>query len=1643
MAAPTVAHVEKMLKKAEQCARYYQDQQLNILGSMMAKLQLFTDTSAKRCKDKHLDEAAQLLGSPEHVLGQLSDGDILPLLCYIFKCQLDSCNSTCSFQKLEKLLLKFSQVRPHLVSQERESLLTSLLQGVEVLQLRDLQTVCMYLEGSPASQNYFKEHIHSVLSVVQSTFSVVLQDKTTKGSEQCYLTVKICLQIFRELAEEIIPQIWTPASSPNSIQTILEFLVQVMIAQDASRDTRLLAGTAMASLVNTSPSTELGAQAGLNLVLWLRDCTGKVRFGGLSVSMPCSPTDEVGLLALIRGLLTCSRADLLSYVLLAFSQEKTMLEHLFPAISSICRGQTEEYYSFQVLCLWLQRVRDHIAEILLVRNGLLVANNGEILSEVTLLLWAGAEMPIDGMSGLILSCFQHCLHIYHTECQLMELSEDVFLQDMLQKIMKTSWQSRSRYTPLCALIPFLGPNLTLTMYPNLPAHLFNCLSTNYLCPPASETYRILITLQRKEWSLEVQQDEKELGRCWAMTWLIHLCDALRSTESSLQSNAATHLLPCTLSCFSESFTLLSEQLSGPSPSDLCGWICLLRAQKVVLGGVTEDVEKRLQACLESADDGVRLNALSFLCCGTRTSQPLSPQELRLLRTFLPYNLGCDNSGFRQQLQAALRRAIERLRDGALTALRKGQSQEISLCQAIDFLEWLLQLSVSTISTAGNYQRRCSGLLTFSALLESCSDCWTPQKKKGQPPRDMSVLLTYARQRGCWDFFSVSNMKALLGCIQDSTNEIREMASDLLVRFFLPAPEPVFLPLYELGKAILCSPRVPLAEVGALIMKTLMQSPQGVVVSPGNEPVTMLRLVTFLTEMLQEHYNCARDNLLLAATSKPLHGVLSALRLCLLEVPAVSQSFSQSNLTPSWRPLLSCLVSTLQEIASFILSALQKAWDEDIPDAVAPSFEDMGKAVNALIAQGCGLDEVHGSVLISEEHSLIMTCCWVSLKEIGVLLGPLVERLISSPVPLLSVSAVQESVATYQDIFMRCRHWGAVEGCIAGFTKLCCALLCNEDQKLSTIPGNIMEQGLAECRSQHSVSVTRRGAGFPVLLQSILCAEGSPHTLLVSCVSSLLELAKEPLPSDWDLTRDLPQVSAVHALQTMLRSSVLRSNLLTHAVKLMSLALHNLRSPCWSMRNAALQLFSALTGGMLGLSRSHGDSSVKSTVSVGALLRRFPGLKNVLRQELQDSQQSGKVLHPSLHPVLTLLARLQPGGDNEADCFLDPLLCLAGNPIYAVRVIAARAIVPIVQEDNYHHLLLQLAQSIPKSSGVVSHNALHGCLLQIHALLAETLKENRLPESFGCDFAQRLLPALWLLSPSQKCPLIRASFLDVLSLLVPMNGAEYARLVDEAVCTALKAQDFDKQVGSDVFHEACVLYMCKESDRLSDHVNQVVLQLLQDGDPALYKWLKGKINCDMSSAMGKAVRDALQDKFCSVLLSGSAPEDLTPCLEAFVHVHSVCFPSYVLNLPEKQEIRCAHILLGLLESGREGPQLQGQALRAVGLLLKHGTMLQDISVCSRWLDVLSSCADPVSSCEELRLAAAHALHVGGADLVRQALGDSTYGLTQLAVRQEGSILWMSIFQSFSLGMLTYSILHLFFLFQFVCAWIFLVLSPLKT
>ncbi|XP_050779936.1 thyroid adenoma-associated protein homolog isoform X1 [Gopherus flavomarginatus] len=1624
------------------------------LLAFLQKLQQFAGGSVKRCKDKNLEEALLLFQELSKGLWELDDADVLPLVRCVLAFQMETTSSSSSFHKLEQIVTKLSEGKESLVAEEVNKLMSSLTEYKQVLSPGELQTVCMFIEESSLGRHHWRLSLAPLLLRVAATLNWVLQDPMARSGEWSYITVKTCLQLFQAMPKEVSPLVWSEAENSEILQSILGSLLQVIMGQTANKDARLLASTAVSMLVNTAAEPERGARAVLTLFQLVDQGPGELRFGDLKVETSVLSSDGLARLVLTRGLLTCCKKEILSCRLDSFApQACLLLDVLFPAVWAVSEEQKDyHYYRFQVFSLWLQRVLECLPEIRKVKESRMLAENSELLHKLSQFIWNNAESPVEGASEFIRSSFQHLLEIYRLECHHFEDLERPLYEQFLQRIITMPWQVKARYFPLCAILPYVGTEKVLDTYKDLPQHLLNCLSTNHLCPAASDVYKTILQQQRKQWiEGEEPATEEELAQKWALHWLPTLASALTSPISFLQSNASNYLLVWTLRLFPASYALLAESCSGGDSAHLRAWVALLNGRKIITGALPLDGEtlERLCCCLHSREDNIRLAALGLLCCSPRTNQALSEVEVRLLKKFLPLNLNCDSSSFRQLLQAAVRKALVRLRDSALSQLRSkmqskatersaGADPEGALAQAVDFVEWLLQLSISFLTPGSNYQRKKTALLLLAAVLETCTDTWSPARKKGQPPQNMEALLSWARQKGCWDFFSRSNLLALLSCLQDSTNEVRELASELLIRYFPPAfPEPIAVALFERAQEAVSSPRVQEAEAGAVLMKTILQKSDGSTLErlfpEGKAAATLqhrgLCFAQYLLRMLQAHYAMACQDLLQAASTNPMHGVMVALRRCLLEVPEGAVSILKGEHVQNWQELLSHLVTLLGDISTFLLGVLQSRQGPNANQpAAAPSFADMVNAIGSLIMLGKGLEQQDGedAILLSEEHNLILTCCWVSVKEIGLLLGGLVEKILplappAGAEPLLPLTVVKMAARVFQEVLLKCRHWGAVEGCSMGFTKFCTALLNHPHAELQAVPRTMLAQGLELLSGPRSSSITRRAAGFPMLFLCILGGEdpSKARPLLAHCIQTLLALANTPLPQNWDQTLDLPQVSALHVLQTLVRGSGLGTALLQYVTPMMALLLKALGSSSWAMRNAAIQLFSALAARVLGPKRSRDDSCAQDGVSPQAFFSRYPQLREILLGELHSALETagepeGGRFHlcPSLHAILTLLAKLQPGADglsSVSTCFLEPLLQLAGNPIYAVRVMAAKALVPVVPTAEYGKILLRLAGDLAKRDGVLSHNTLHGRLLQIQALLAYAADTNCSSPDAMRSVAHQMEGQFWLVTPAQQCPLIRSAYLQVISLLAGSCTQDFAKRFREVVSSELhslgpeqKARSSELQVGSAVFHQVITHFLCKEAASLAgtERVGAVCL-LLQGADvdiqSAILTWvIEGEE--ERSKDLEESLQLTLLENLKSVLQGRRDKEFLKLYLEALVHL---CRnpPSQAQDVFHKllgPAAACVDVLLSMVETESPGPDLLFQALSVISLLFVLGSKLRDYPLLERWCVMLERCSRSISS-EVLRLAAARSLKLAGADLVQSALEASCPSLLSVAVR----------------------------------------------
>uniref|UniRef100_A0A3B4ZZQ2 Thyroid adenoma-associated protein homolog n=1 Tax=Stegastes partitus TaxID=144197 RepID=A0A3B4ZZQ2_9TELE len=1564
-------------------------------------LRLFSDKLSessrlvvKRSKERCLEEAVQLLRQiSEDQLRAFEDQHFLLLVRLLLSMQLQMVSISSACRKVDQMLQHVAKVDHQLVFRETLQCLHSIVHSEQILSFEDLQRACMLLEDSTVGRQVWRESYVSMLNKVSELFPVVLRQESLRDGPVCYITVKVCLQMFQLLSSEVAPLVWEKDHRGPTVQKILQALMDIILGQVGTEDTRLLAGTAVAMLINTAPESRAGGAAAWSLLQVSHSEPWLLTVGALQVRCDSTVTDGVDRLAVSRGLLTCCRP----HILLSSQEDCLLLNGLFPLVYALCEEKLDcQYFAFEALTLWLKKVKECLVDLWKMTGVQLLPDSSSLQQQLIHIIWTNAESPVEGVSEFARSAFVLLLDLYEKDCEHFCDTKKTFYFTLLQRIMKLPWEAKAKYHRLCALLPYLGTDMVLDQYTEIPNHLLKCLSTNHLSPCGSELYRCLIQQQRRELCdgspKSASNTEQDLAGHWARRWQPVLHDALTSDVTLLQNSSSTHLLPCTFQVFPSAVDPLLASLDPYAPGHLHAWACILSSYRAVTGGSPWTLQgsstfETLRLALGSADDKVRLAALNLLCCCPKTKDSPTTEEMTIMRTFIPQNLNCESSPFRQHFQAGVKRFLVRIRDGCLAHVRgqKGKKkggatnserEHDALEQGIGFVEWLSQLPYSYLAPGHSYQRKKTALLLLSAVLETCTDTWSPDKKKGQPPANMGCLINCARQRGCWDFFCRTKQLVLISCLEDSTNEIRELSAGLLLRFFPPSfPDDIAEVLHTRTKQLLCSPRVQEAQMGALMMKVLLQNKEC--------------MVRVLVKELQEHYVTAKTDMMLAARTKPIHGVLSALQRCLLEAPESIYELLDHSLTPE-------LLSLLEDISLLLLGVLYGDQDACATEKDAPpSFCDMGNAISSLIAQASSGGQADGEecVLLSEEHSLVLTCCWVSLKEIGSFLGSLVEKILTETKEpsksLLTKQDLMRASKVFKNILLKCRHWGAVEGCCIGFTKFCACLLSSNDPELRDIPAQMLKQGLQVVQCLRSTSVTRRAAGLPMLILCVVSAEeaSKARPLLAHSMQTLLETAKTPLNEHWDQTLDLPQVCAVHTLQALVRGAGLGVAVLQFAPAVAILSLTLLSSPCWAMRNAALQLYSSLCSRMLGQrSSSEETGPTQHSMSPPAFFFHYPALQPFLLGELRAAAQ---VLHgppneaklhlqPSLYPILTLLAQLQPGVQDSTETlsdFLPPLLQLSASPIYSVRVMASKALVAMTPPSEYMNILIKLTAQLPSAQECCCHNRLHGQLLQIKAILERALCAGRAPSDDLCEVLVRVRASLWLATEAQRCPLVRAVYLGVADCLRSLCCETYLSKLSDTLMHDLQTPQQGLQVGLSSFHQQAIHFLCADlkcACKIWDTFSAASLDLRL----SLVTWVLDGRGSLQAGLKGSNLREALlidnveyRRTYLAALIAVTAGGDSA-------------LPQHLLHSapPEEPVLpECLDLLLRDLEAQRGGPEFLSQALHAASLLLSQWTHSRFLH---RWCSVLEYQRVPDAP-EALRMACAEALCVAGAPLMNRS------------------------------------------------------------
>lgn len=296
----------------------------------------------------------------------------------------------------------------------------------------------------------------------------------------------------------------------------------------------------------------------------------------------------------------------------------------------------------------------------------------------------------------------------------------------------------------------------------------------------------------------------------------------------------------------------------------------------------------------------------------------------------------------------------------------------------------------------------------------------------------------------------------------------------------------------------------------------------------------------------------------------------------------------------------------------------------------------------------------------------------------------------------------------KDQLINVSHRGAFSAIHTAFVGAC--KICLEAGLKSELSEWLVEN--LELIKSHNQLISRRSGGLPSLITALLSGMKSDSDFLDNQISfafdELLSIASQPYLFNGAETMDIPQVHAFNCMKLIISESGSTLTLDKYISAALKLSLKNLDHESWSLKNAAVMLFTAIQIRIFG-SNMMGDVVVRTNAPVFFL--KYPGLSQILIDKLESSSEKVDVVIPVLS-ILSRLASHKPD-DERVQAFLDVLESqYLGHKVWKVREMTA-----LVVATLSHPSLIpeNMGRYIKSLSSPNCNNHAHGVLLCIASM----------------------------------------------------------------------------------------------------------------------------------------------------------------------------------------------------------------------------------------------------------------------------------------------------------------------------------------
>lgn len=350
----------------------------------------------------------------------------------------------------------------------------------------------------------------------------------------------------------------------------------------------------------------------------------------------------------------------------------------------------------------------------------------------------------------------------------------------------------------------------------------------------------------------------------------------------------------------------------------------------------------------------------------------------------------------------------------------------------------------------------------------------------------------------------------------------------------------------------------------------------------------------------------------------------------------------------------------------------------------------------------------------EDSEGLEASSWRPIRESTLLLETMIETNDKLNYALIDEDAFLVACELTKDQLSNITHRGVFMAVFNTYVKAC--KLCLKRQNLKAYPIAWLQESL-DIIKEKTQFVSRRSGGLPFLvtgaLNALLEEDVWKHFLLMT-LNELVDYTKAPLKPEDRSTVGFPQVHAFNCIKQIFLDSNLYPYSKASTETILSLALDYIDSTEWSIKNAALMLFTALHNRIFG-------TNMVSKLMTRMKAPAFFGMYSSLREKFISRLTTASPTHlsvESLLAILTILERLEWSATELRDEFCAILKeRYSGHKMWKVRTVTARIIALMITTDERAEACKSTIHGLVNMQ---SNNAIHGSLLLLVNLQSQGL-----------------------------------------------------------------------------------------------------------------------------------------------------------------------------------------------------------------------------------------------------------------------------------------------------------------------------------